>query len=734
MNNLLLRIAEAQVRSLAIMLIIAEGEYAPGEFDKKNPWVKRDSNGRFFKHSDSEKSEDAVGSKPGSESGKNSHAEEVEVLAQLGINYKDATRAIEDFKTAYFVAPEHRQEIQSRIDKAKVKLAEVNAKFKGFPSGYELFDAYEELRVAKLAGNVLSKTGGFDDLSFRYNELLELSNKLSKTSEPLEKKHIEDQIKWRSGVIKSEIKYGDLVTNFSRPDTSTKENYESLIRRLQKDIASSGTARDFYEKFPAEHSFVSGIVPKGSKGGGQKIPPETRKQIMETALKQAQKVQSLSNTPVNVVLEVISSHRAFAFPTLATKAGQAMMKNPGKNIVINLVVKNLLKISQFFNDPNTDGLISIGNLWLEDSEEIKGLSPEDSTATVVFHEMGHLIELRAEASDASAAFRDDRALPGTAPMDMASKGMPGEMAVQDHFAREYTGKIMPDGTEIVSTGIEALATQNGTLNLAIADREHLMYALSVLDLEPPVLDERTSVEQLKKDNQKALNNIQEAADKVNKLPEEEKVKLTDFLSTEAFAKARESLVSDFQALHKTAGDAYRDTTKFINETLSGERDGVGEVLSKAGELVAAAIKTAKENPEFAAVGAIGAIAAVSGAALAMTTISLPTIIGVGGLWNAITAFMGKQTLKQIGIAYLKGTTKQIAFNMGVKLTISGVLATVMSSLTYGEALKKTLQDKQKIREGQTVDKEETRKKVKPIFSPFDENFFNPFSPFKVTYK
>jgi hypothetical protein len=62
--------------------------------------------------------------------------------------------------------------------------------------------------------------------------------------------------------------------------------------------------------------------------------------------------------------------------------------------------------------------------------------------------------------------------------------MPGEQAVFDTFVHPYSGKVyLADATEVVSTGIEGLASGFGLHKLATLDREHLMFALSVLSHE-----------------------------------------------------------------------------------------------------------------------------------------------------------------------------------------------------------------------------------------------------------
>jgi hypothetical protein len=102
---------------------------------------------------------------------------------------------------------------------------------------------------------------------------------------------------------------------------------------------------------------------------------------------------------------------------------------------------------------------------------------------VVFHELGHIVEKQSGAFNKSMAFRKDRSLlRGT--KGMKELGMPTEQAVKSDFLYPYVGKVYPKSfgaTEVVSVGAESLATASGVRQNGLFDREHLNYAISVLD-------------------------------------------------------------------------------------------------------------------------------------------------------------------------------------------------------------------------------------------------------------
>ncbi|MGB3203633.1 MAG: hypothetical protein WBB28_01455 [Crinalium sp.] len=774
MSNILsMRIAAAQMRSLELMItIVATGEISNPEFEKK---IERNPDGTFKRKGASGvagNSPSVVGNNPNplkeltrnldenffsdqfpdyySLDAEDRRGRESEILSTMGINRKEAKKAISDFHLAYLMPKEQRDELQAFADKAEANYIDVATRVsKGqvAADSDRLTEATQNLMVGKGYRMVLSKQGGFDDLGNRYKEILDLSEKAAKTSNLNEKKQIENQLDWRSGVLKSEIKYGDLISSIISPQGNKEKDYEKLLARLQKSDKPSGTVSDLSQRFPSDQDVMDrelmGVVSQqlggfdqgGSNKGG--ILPDERKQMIDSALKHIQRIQKMTNTETNLVLSVNEGHRAFILSTLATEPGRVSNKaNQGSSW------NKSLDKTAFYKDPSVDGLIGIGTGWAEDTEAAEGIDLDGAIASEAFHEAAHMVEIKSNSVDASIAFRQDRTIPGTPPLDMGVIGMPGETAVQDHFANVYSGSIARGGvpmTEVVSTGMQAVATFDGLINLASADREHLMYTLSVMDKEQPILEKNPpKIEEIKASNKKALSNISDVAKGVDKLPEQEQRKLTNFLGTVTMGIGRELLASSFDDLHKSAGDAYKNTVKIINETLAPDGSGVVKVLKNAQNLVTTAMETAIEQPEYAAIGAIGAITTVAGFAGVAVTASLPTFLGVGGTWAAIAALIGKETLKQVGMAYIKGGLKQVGFNVGLRVGITGILAMFTSGFAYTAALKQNLIDKQNLRDGIPVKKKEKKfsgKNTLEIKEPVNKiNIFALDRPYHITYK
>jgi hypothetical protein len=108
-----------------------------------------------------------------------------------------------------------------------------------------------------------------------------------------------------------------------------------------------------------------------------------------------------------------------------------------------------------------------------------------ASARHIWHETGHIIEKEnPEIYYRMSAFRSERAKAlGHAVADMGAKGLRGEKTLVDHFSREYNGKIYPLGgraTEMMSTGVESLASVEKTIAHLQQDREHMLLTLGAL--------------------------------------------------------------------------------------------------------------------------------------------------------------------------------------------------------------------------------------------------------------
>jgi hypothetical protein len=315
-----------------------------------------------------------------------------------------------------------------------------------------------------------------------------LSKRVNELAEIVEKEGVDSpRAQWRAGVVKASIKYGagiDAVANTELGSDEQKAAYDNLLKTATKETpgkirATPASVKDF--------TTLAQMSP--ALGGSPFQTYQESLKTVNTASKELEKLSKLINPSLNIKLTV-SANRAFAMGGSKTKGGQSLNDRTNNQAG---------KLFDFFN--SSDGIINVGGTDLKlgglNTTGYEQLSnAEDHLREVVFHEAGHLVEMKHDLMDMSAALREDRA--AETPKDKAVKlpaGMSqvggGTDAAEDRFFSPYQGLRMKsaDGkqdlaTEVLSSGFESLGSSRLAGRMAVKDRETMLYALSVTDMKP----------------------------------------------------------------------------------------------------------------------------------------------------------------------------------------------------------------------------------------------------------
>jgi len=116
-----------------------------------------------------------------------------------------------------------------------------------------------------------------------------------------------------------------------------------------------------------------------------------------------------------------------------------------------------------------------------------------ASSKTITHELAHGLEHdHPELAEAARSFLDARAAfasPDGAPtpqrldvLDPANRGeyRPDELALEGGFASKYTGKLYPDATEVITTGLDTFVDPERMLELFQRDPEHFELILGML--------------------------------------------------------------------------------------------------------------------------------------------------------------------------------------------------------------------------------------------------------------
>lgn len=268
----------------------------------------------------------------------------------------------------------------------------------------------------------------------RSEELVDLIKQKQKKASKMrldEFKKLEGEIDWRTHLLKAELNFGGKLNEFldkgltSRTQPDISKAYETFLDSFK---ISDAKPKITFDKHFTNPSHVSENIPGTNRVGH--LTKEQKIQIYKEA---------------DIVLHKIATW---------TK----------KRIHVDIIAERNRGFSQVFSD-GTAAKINVG---------------ERGSATI-FHEMGHILEA-SDPPSRSILFREARKLSDEV-MDLGQirPELKGEKAIRDKFLNPYTGKIYKNGgTEITSTGLEALANVETLKQIALGDREHLMIALSTL--------------------------------------------------------------------------------------------------------------------------------------------------------------------------------------------------------------------------------------------------------------
>lgn len=376
----------------------------------------------------------------------------------------------------------------------------------------------------------------------RVREIVNLERKQSVAISKSMKQKLQDQIDWRKGALSSEIRYGKNLDDiiyaghrheeralqmemgmkhkavdrmlFENPDTKlatepgSLDGMEEAIEKLTGFVKKDEKGlKNLYKKLgegkeplPYEYAGEVRRFLKSAKQGKisetyslvlrddelgkhwkedfnssvlfqtlkKEHPPELLEKCRKVAEESISDFRGICDQKMQVLIGNFSG-RGFTLPSNFLEEG---------NFLQRAIKKTLHKLTK---TPDGKGGVVPDVVINRFSDYIDlGGCPD---RLVIFHEMGHILERQAKSVKKSMAFRKDRALlPGV--RGMTEHGMPSELTVKSDFMYPYVGKVYPEGhqaTEVVSVGAESLATASGVRQNGLFDREHLNYAISVLD-------------------------------------------------------------------------------------------------------------------------------------------------------------------------------------------------------------------------------------------------------------
>ena len=377
----------------------------------------------------------------------------------------------------------------------------------------------------------------------RVREIVNLERKQSVAISKSMKRKLQDQIDWRKGVIFSEARYGKnlddvIYANHRHAETALQEKMGMVhpqVARILVENPDTKLARDLNALEGMEESIkqLAEFVKKDEDGlkalyrkmGEGKTPlPYNYKDEIQRVIKSKKRKKSPENYTLVMRKDKLWAHWKDYFESTAL-FGKRAKGNHSPELLEKCRKTAEESVTDFRGICDQKMQVLVGNFadrgfalptnmleqggWflrslrktLHEATKTKdgkgGVIPEAvfnkfthyidlggcPDRRVIFHEMGHIAELQSGAYNKSLAFRKARSLlPGT--KGMTELGIPKEKAVKSDFIYSYVGKIYPEhlkATEVVSVGAESLATASGVRANGRFDREHLNYAISVLD-------------------------------------------------------------------------------------------------------------------------------------------------------------------------------------------------------------------------------------------------------------
>lgn len=408
------------------------------------------------------------------------------IVADEGMDYADVLESIArrneqppNLKKA--------EQVQKEILELQGEIQEGVSKVQRLVTGKLALTASDIIQITRIAkkeveirNKLIEKKGelgqaegrGFS-LTKRLNELTDIAQKEGRES---------SNYKWRANVVKAEVKYGEKLDNLGGFG-----GYDQLLNSMKMPNLAPGK----YELPTYEDDRK--ITTLFNQGGARaQTSTSDQRKVVADALEVGQDLQQFLATPINAKVGLAGSITC-AFPGGNNKYSQ-MTKDAAE---IDPGMK-LFTETELFNDKNVDGYINIGDVVLANAGlKLQGYnslaSTKEHTREMMWHESGHLLEVKLGKVAESVAFREERA----AEIPNDKKEIPPQglsLGSQDYalgeFYSPYIGLRMKGlgkhanterATEVLSSGMELLSSPTMAERGAKADRETMLYALSAMN-------------------------------------------------------------------------------------------------------------------------------------------------------------------------------------------------------------------------------------------------------------
>lgn len=409
-----------------------------------------------------------------------------QLVAEEGLKYEEVLQAIARRKEEppnpkkAEKAQEQILELERESQDGAVKVAEI---IRG-KLGLNSIEMEEVLSIAKkepqIRNKIIEKRGELEQaegrgfsISRRLNELADIAAKEGKDS---------PSYKWRMNTVKAEVEYGDELDGLADPG-----GYDKLLSAMKKPKPAPGN----YETPNAtDNSAITKLFDAG--GSPARTPVNLRPKILENASNAGLELQNYLATPINAQVGLVGGMTC-AFPGSNNKYSQIVKDSAELDPTFKVFTETAA-----FKDKNIDGLINVGDVSLDSGgQKLQGYnslaSTEEHIREMMWHESGHLLEVKLGKVAESVAFREERSQ--EVPSDRKVVPPQGLSAgSQDYalgeFYSPYIGlRIKGQGkyantdraTEVLSSGMELLSSPSMAKRAAKADRETMLYALAAMN-------------------------------------------------------------------------------------------------------------------------------------------------------------------------------------------------------------------------------------------------------------
>jgi len=386
------------------------------------------------------------------------------VIDEMGLNFSEVLKIIDNHKNSIKDQDILLKEISELLEKRK--------------------EVLKNIKKNKESTNISIKKDGLKESAKNKSELLEkeaqlriakgngysFEKRLLEAADILEKEGRDSpRYLWRKAVLQAEIKYGKYLDKIQG---DSENGYTELMASLKKS-----------HNYKAECIFIS------SHEKGTKIPTNYNK-MFGKLFKEKQgnishamdELQSIINIPLKIHIGVIQ---------------EGVFAQPGKKATSNIVALYESSLKKYaFWEEESNGYIELGGCF--DNGLPKGYNrlsdPDTHLKEMLWHEAGHLVELSILKSQKMAqSFLEDRGLESLLiseldpPKGRVFVATPSTEKILDHFFHEYMGtKYIKNNTttatELISSGFEGLSSPWMAKSMAIRDRESLLYAIAVMEM------------------------------------------------------------------------------------------------------------------------------------------------------------------------------------------------------------------------------------------------------------